>query len=87
MTPLMDIETIPNENLITSKKIKKKNQNKHSNEFSKCPFQHNLQDINSSPSHPNAILTYLIPTLINDQITLGNNYEMEVTKKYYTKQK
>jgi hypothetical protein len=55
--------------------------NKHCNEIWKySSLQHNLQDINSLQSQPKEKLTYLIPKLINSQITLGNKYEMEVTR-------
>jgi len=60
---------------------KKTFRNSHCNEILKCSsLQHNLQDINSFHSHPKETLSYLIPKLINSQITLGNEYEMVVTR-------
>ena len=55
--------------------------NRHYNEILKySSLPHNLQNINIFLSHSRGTLTYSIPKLITDQITLGNKYETEVTR-------
>jgi hypothetical protein len=44
-------------------------------------LQHNLKIINILLSHSKEKLNYLTPKLITCQITLGNKYELEVTRR------